>query len=165
MGAIRAAEMRGLGMLGFGQVYCKYVEALEAGSDFHDDEVAQTHEACPPYRSLSEPMVHVRHALAEWVREGRLGEAVASLVVEELKAMWYGDRTLASMLQAILARDWGANEWLKREVENFDRYRLKNRDVDGFLQLRPWLAAPAPNQDDAQSVLHLGRNLCETPAP
>jgi hypothetical protein len=56
MGAIRAHEMAPLGMRGFGRVY----ERFQAEPDFQDDEVALLHGPAPEYRTLSEPLVHLR---------------------------------------------------------------------------------------------------------
>ena len=51
MGAIRAAELEGEGMRGFGRAFARYRD----DPDFRDDEVALLHEPTPPYRELSEP--------------------------------------------------------------------------------------------------------------
>ena len=65
MGAIRAREMAHLGMRGYGSVYAPF--ATEG--DFQDDEVALLHEPNAPYRPVSEPLVHLREAVAHLASE------------------------------------------------------------------------------------------------
>ena len=60
MGAIRACEMRDLGVRGFGNVYRRFV----ADPELRDDEVALLHESEPPYRALSEPLLRLVMAIA-----------------------------------------------------------------------------------------------------
>lgn len=91
MGAIRAAEMRGLGMRGFGRVYQHYVD----DPTFRDDEVALLHEPEPPYRTFSEPLVHVRAWLAAMVEAHALSAERRAELVQALMPMWFGDRTQA----------------------------------------------------------------------
>src|SRR2546426_6706244 len=61
LGAIRAYEMRDLGVKGYGRVYQRFYE----DGDFRDDEVALIHEPDPPYRSFSEPLIHIRFFLRQ----------------------------------------------------------------------------------------------------
>ncbi len=68
MGAIRAYEMRTLGVRGYGAVY----ERFYAEEDFQDDEVSLLHASAPDYTPISEPLIHLRAALDAYVSEGML---------------------------------------------------------------------------------------------
>jgi len=128
MGAIRAAEMRELGMRGFGRVYQHYVD----DPTFRDDEVALLHEPEPPYRTFSEPLVHVRAWLAAMVEAHALPADRWAELIETLMPMWFGERTpalLASLVGPELAG------WMDR----LDEFQLKSRDLAEFLDARPWL--------------------------
>jgi hypothetical protein len=127
MGAIRAAEMRSLGMRGFGAVYQRFVDDPR----FRDDEVALLHEPSPPYRTFSEPLVHVRAGLEALGREG-LAAADAERILAALYPLWFGDRTAARIHQAAAAviGDGAATAWLAR----FDEFQRKSQDLAGFLE-------------------------------
>lgn len=90
MGALRAAELSDLGMIGVGQIYADYATGrLEA-----DDEVALLHgPAESGYRPASEPLVTVRATLAAAVRRGDCRADDADRIVRALAAMPYRDRT------------------------------------------------------------------------
>ncbi len=64
MGAIRACEMKHLGMRGYGEVYQWYCR----DECFRDDEVALMHRPNPPYDAVSEPLIHIRVWLQELVK-------------------------------------------------------------------------------------------------
>ncbi|HEY2514702.1 MAG TPA: TfuA-like protein [Polyangiaceae bacterium] len=134
MGAIRAREMAHLGMRGYGSVYEKFVTE----ADFQDDEVALLHEPSPPYRPVSEPLVHLRVAAAYLASHGIVPEADACAAIEGLKARWYGERTVRRLAHALgpVLRDGGAA--LDRELRNFDRFRSKALDLARFLEERPF---------------------------
>ena len=70
MGAIRAREMAHLGVRGYGRVFERFCQ----GDDFQDDEVALLHEATSPYRAVSEPLFHLREAVAHLARGGLVAD-------------------------------------------------------------------------------------------
>lgn len=90
MGALRAAELSDLGMIGVGQIYEDYEEGrLEA-----DDEVALLHgPADSGYRAASEPLVNIRATLAAAVSRGDCRADDAARIVRALAAMPYRGRT------------------------------------------------------------------------
>ena len=141
MGAIRACEMDALGMKGFGYVYERFAAALRVDEDFQDDEVALIHEAEFPYRAGSEPLVHIRVALDSWVELGRLTHTQATSVVDALKSMWYGDRTLAKLSELLLTLKPSSREWVTAELRDFQTYRVKSTDLHHFLTDKPWKSA------------------------
>lgn len=140
MGAIRAREMSHLGMVGCGQVYAQY---CQPDVDFRDDEVTLLHEPQPPYRELSEPLIHLRAATADLIAEGLLSVAAGEAIVADLSARWFGDRTLplyrALIAQGVSDRDTLAA--IEARLGDFNRYRIKAHDLIAFLQTRPDLDA------------------------
>jgi hypothetical protein len=135
MGAIRASEMRNVGMRGYGTVYDRYVRE----DDFRDDEVALLHGIDPPYRTVSEPLIHMRAAIQGLLDRRAIHQGDADAVIEDLSSMWFGYRTLSLLMQTLrrqrpdldhrVVDDW---------IRGFDRFRLKSLDLLNFLVERPW---------------------------
>ena len=130
MGAIRAAEMRTLGMRGSGRVYQHYVDDPR----FRDDEVALLHQPDPPYRTFSEPLVHIRAWLAAMVEAGALTAERRDELVGTLMPMWFGDRT-RELLDSLVGPDLAG--WTAR----LDEFQLKSIDLAEFLTA--WRSAAA----------------------
>jgi hypothetical protein len=128
MGAIRAREMSGLGMVGFGKVYQLF---CQEGVDFRDDEVTLLHDKAPDYTELSEPLVHLRAALDDLVARELLGAEARAGLIGELEGMWYADRTLSWLA----ARLRGLGVEPRGILDDFDRYRVKSLDLIEFLRL------------------------------
>jgi hypothetical protein len=155
MGAIRAYEMRTLGMRGFGVVYEHFV----AADDFQDDEVALLHMADEPYTSFSEPLVHLRHGLAALEREGALSRSSAEHVAAALKSRWFAERTLDAFVQLVDEYGGGAaGDRARAFAADFGRFRVKTNDLANFFATQPWLtqshtagATPAPYLDAASA--------------
>jgi hypothetical protein len=141
MGAIRAREMQSLGMCGFGRVY----ELFNGGLDFQDDEVALLHEPTPPFRSSSEPLVHLRAALDHLVDRNLVSGEAALAVIQSLKKRWFGERTIAAML-ADLRREGAALAPIRIELHDFARFRLKTIDLERFLECAPWRGPVGANR-------------------
>lgn len=135
MGAIRACEMRDFGMKGFGDVYERYARE----EDFRDDEVALLHGPLPPFPALSEPLIHLRAAVDELQKQELLSVAKAKEIVHHLKSLWYGKRTLA-LFQSLIFHAVAESQRSAAEnfLSSFDRFRIKNLDVQRFLQIKPW---------------------------
>lgn len=142
MGAIRACEMREFGMKGFGEVYERYARE----EDFQDDEVALLHGWLPPFPALSEPLIHLRAAVDELQKQELLSEGEAKEIVHHLKSLWYGKRTLA-LFQSLVLHAVAESERSEAEhfLLSFDRFRIKNLDVQRFLQIQPWKQNEDPN--------------------
>lgn len=134
LGAIRAYEMRDLGVKGYGRVY----RCFHDYEDFRDDEVALIHEPDPPYRTFSEPLVHIRFFLRELVRLELLTPALEDRILAILMSLWFGDRTLellGSLLFELASQNAPAIEDM---LKNFQRFRVKYHDLCGFIRERPW---------------------------
>jgi hypothetical protein len=137
LGAIRAFEMRYLGMKGFGRIF----EHFLGEDDFQDDEVALLHAPDPPYFAGSEPLVHLRYFIAALHSEGVLDAGTASLVVDELKQMWFGERTVDATIGLIERRGGsGAAATARDRLTDFGRFRVKSHDLAEFLERRIWMS-------------------------
>lgn len=133
IGAIRAFELRGHGVRGYGDVYKIFLRS----SDFQDDEVALLHSPDPPYRPGSEPLIHMRVALKAFARDGLIPSEGAREVISALKALWYGERTLDLFEDLTSARTAARNRHkLRDEIGCFDRFRIKQKDLTAFLATR-----------------------------
>jgi hypothetical protein len=133
MGAIRAREMSHLGMRGFGHVYERFCGA----DDFQDDEVALLHEPTSPYRAASEPLIHLRAAIDHLVARGTVSAEDAHTVITDLKARWYGERTIARAKHALKRCPRVEPAVVDRELRDFDRFRWKTLDLVRFLTEQP----------------------------
>lgn len=143
MGAIRARELSALGMRGFGRVF----ERFAAETDFQDDEVALLHEATPPYRAVSEPLVHLRAATEYLVEKRIVSRADAAAVVDDLKSRWFGERTVRGTIEALARRAPEAREAIRRELSDFQRFALKTHDLELFLEKHPWTEQGGPHEN------------------
>lgn len=127
MGAIRAREMSHLGMRGFGRVFEMF---CSPDKDFRDDEVVLLHAPGPDYAELSEPLVHLRIALADFARRRLITAAAAEEVVERLASMYFGDRTLRRFGELVLEACGGGFD----PLAEFDAHRIKSHDLLAFVR-------------------------------
>jgi hypothetical protein len=132
MGAIRAAEMAPLGMRGFGRVHRRFAE----DPHFRDDEVALLHEPQPPWRELSEPLVHLREAVLDLVARGELEDDRGRAIIEDHAQRWFGERTLLRFRDQLAAAGVPAAR-AAGLIAAFDGYRVKALDLLDFLRQRP----------------------------
>ena len=89
MGAIRAAELSGLGMIGVGEIF----EHYRTGDITGDDEVAVAHGEPPDYRKFSEALVNIRHALRRAADGGVLDQREAACLLRCARAVPYALRS------------------------------------------------------------------------
>ncbi len=135
MGAIRAAEMDHLGLRGYGRVYARY----RNDPSLPDDEVALLHGPGPEWRPISEPMLHLREALAELVRMELLAPKIGEGIARTLAERWFGDRTIPALVEAVVAEVGEENrERASSTLADFNRFRIKNMDFVDFVRDRPW---------------------------
>lgn len=135
LGAIRACEMRDLGVRGFGVVYQRFIDDPE----FSDDEVALLHTPDAPYRAVSEPLIHIRIALDALAADGVISSRLRRALLARLKKSWYGDRTLGLVRCTILAHEPAAASAVDAWLDGFDRFRVKTLDLQRFVAEQPWL--------------------------
>ena len=122
MGAIRAFELRNYGMLGCGKVYSLFFEF----EDFMDDEVALLFEPTSPYRIISEPLVHFRECIHYLVKEGKILQGQGQQIIEKLKELYFGDRTLHAFQKLVTEH---AGIQLNYRANEFDAFRCKSWDL------------------------------------
>lgn len=132
MGALRAAELDQLGMIGCGQIYEWYRDGLIAG----DDEVALLHtEEALGYQAMSEPLVNMRHVLTQALGRGLLTPSQADTLLELVKNRYFGDRSYHVWLQSALvkglppAQRGALTDFLTENPPN-----LKQEDAKGVLR-------------------------------
>lgn len=142
MGAIRAVEMKHLGVQGYGEVY----RWFNTVPDFSDDEVALLHTAEPPYEPLSEPLIHIRAFIASLVERKLVSPDASVLILELLKNRWYAERTLPTLREALVQFTHLKLDVINEEFFHFDSFRLKNLDLLNFIEEKPWRLQPTQIQ-------------------
>ncbi|MFO1145833.1 MAG: TfuA-like protein [Rhodospirillales bacterium] len=102
MGALRAAELAPFGMQGIGRIFEAYVRGAFApfdGEPFEDDdEVAVVHGPAEAGWMATEAMVNIRATLAAAAEGGMIESALRDRLAAAAKAMFYKDRSWATLL-------------------------------------------------------------------
>ncbi|MDD1676043.1 MAG: TfuA-related McrA-glycine thioamidation protein [Methanomicrobiales archaeon] len=88
MGALRAAEMDTLGMVGIGEVYRMYREGLLDS----DDEVALVFDPVTG-DALSEPLVNIRATLRSAQEKGVIDATAHTVLLAAARSLYYPERT------------------------------------------------------------------------
>ena len=102
MGALRAAELDRLGMIGHGQIYEWYRDGVIDG----DDEVALLHaDEALGYQAISEPLVNIRYTLGQALESAILTASQATALLDLAKSLSFGDRSYHLLLQTQLVKD------------------------------------------------------------
>jgi hypothetical protein len=142
MGALRAFEMRDVGVRGYGVVY----EHLLFEDDFQDDEVALLHSPVPPYQAATEPLIHLRYLALGLEMQGQLAASAARCVIDALKSEWYGNRTLGRFLALVSSHGGPSSASAARAMlQTSTAFKVKACDLEAFLRLRVWeMAAYVP---------------------
>jgi hypothetical protein len=95
MGALRAAEMDTLGMVGIGEIY----RMFKSGELESDDEVALVFDP-ESGLSLSEPLINIRFTLKRARSEGIINATVHDTLLASARSLFYPKRTYAAMVSA-----------------------------------------------------------------
>lgn len=135
MGALRAAEMRALGMRGYGAVFQRFVE----DGDLPDDYVALVHGTEAPWFPVSEPLVHIEYLLQEAVRSSVITAEMNQQLMHEMRNMWFGYRTLKFLREKSSALPAQQKQLFNSMLDRMNDYRLKSMDVICFFQQKPFL--------------------------
>lgn len=139
LGAIRAYELRGHGMRGFGEVFAMFSRF----EDFTDDELCLLHFPEAPWFPVSEALVNVRHALDRHGPALGIGEAAARRVVDGLRSLWFGDRTPQRIRSTMIDTAGCSPAQADALLSALSAQRLKTLDLEQLLRRRPWLEAGA----------------------
>lgn len=134
LGAIRAHELRGEGMQGFGEVFAMFTRF----DDFTDDELCLLHFPEPPWFPVSEPLVNLRHALATQGHAFGINETSARAVLAALSQLWFGDRTIARMHHLLCSMAGCSDRQAGQLLSWQATHRVKTTDLQALLQQRPW---------------------------
>ena len=95
MGALRAAEMDTLGMVGVGEIYHKY----KTGELESDDEVALVFDP-ESGLSLSEPLINIRYTLQHAQECGIISPAAHDTLLAAARSVFYPQRTYSRCVSA-----------------------------------------------------------------
>ncbi len=143
MGALRAAEMAPLGMIGVGKIF----QFFASGLLLDDSEVALLHASAEhDFRPLTVPLVNVRHAAFLAAKAKILGSARAKDLIATAASIHYQERRWPKILAAL---KWPPDarqkleEWLPRGAVD-----LKAADARECLEA----AAKAPRVRPPSSV-------------
>jgi hypothetical protein len=93
MGALRAAEMDTLGMVGIGEIYRMY----KSGELESDDEVALVFDPISGM-SLSEPLINMRFTLQQARETGIIDTAVHDALLASARSLFYPKRTYRAIV-------------------------------------------------------------------
>ncbi|MDO9550052.1 MAG: TfuA-related McrA-glycine thioamidation protein [Methanoregula sp.] len=93
MGALRAAEMDTLGMVGIGEIYRMY----KSGELISDDEVALVFDPTSGL-SLSEPLINIRFTLQRARETGIINTAVYDALLASARSLFYPKRTYRAIV-------------------------------------------------------------------
>jgi hypothetical protein len=131
IGALRAAELDTLGMEGVGTIY----RLFKNGDLDSDDEVAVRHAYSDQgYRSLTQPLVNIRHILKIARMNGVISRAAAMTLLRIAKRLHYTERTYSVMLrEATRTGTSGLNAF--REFVRAEPCDLKRDDARELLAL------------------------------
>ena len=106
MGALRAAELGPYGMIGIGQIFEWYRDAVI----IDDDEVALAHTKDDSFASTLTPMVNVRATLKEAIKAKLISDVQAETVISEIKSQAYYNRSLFETAKKIPALEAWLND-------------------------------------------------------
>ncbi|MCE5296311.1 MAG: TfuA-related McrA-glycine thioamidation protein [Euryarchaeota archaeon] len=123
MGALRAAELQDMGMIGVGRIF----ELFRDGTLEGDDEVALVFDP-ETFQPLSEPLVNIRYLLSSAVKSGVIEVEEKEALIKEMKALYYPRRSFFSLLAS--ARDNLGEEraaLIKKMIDS-DSFDLKRSD-------------------------------------
>jgi hypothetical protein len=95
MGALRAAEMDTLGMVGIGEIYRMY----KSGELESDDEVALVFDPSSGL-ALSEPLINIRFTLRRAEEEGIIDSTVHDALLASARSLFYPKRTYRAIVSA-----------------------------------------------------------------
>lgn len=166
MGALRAAELDGEGMVGVGAVY-RWVRRRPLAPD---DAVAVAH--APPElgcRPLSDALVDIRRSLRAAERAGALSPALAVRIAAEARACPFPERRLETLAERVGGPDARAAVAAHRRHRKADDARALLRRMAGHAERGDWpvprTPPPAPVHAWLDDLAACGIDPARLPAP
>lgn len=120
MGALRAAELIGTGIVGVGEIFAWYRDGIIDG----DDEVSLLHEGREDgFTPLTIPLVNLRWNLRRAVEHGVIDDAQSQAVIESAKRFCFVERTIDHILDPLAGHAYVAalKLWLEREAQDLKK--------------------------------------------
>jgi hypothetical protein len=131
MGALRASELWGYGMIGIGQVFEWYRDGRVIG----DDEVALIHApAGYGYKALSTALIDFRISLNRCVESGAVSIHDATRLISCLQQMHFSERTW-EVAESLVEQWSGCEAMTSRMFQSIDRTSAKRADAEELLSL------------------------------
>jgi len=128
MGALRAAEMDTLGMVGIGEIYRMY----KSGELESDDEVALVFDPVSGM-SLSEPLINIRFTLKRACEAGIIDTAVHDALLTSARSLFYPRRTYRAMVSgSVDAVDLKTRERFLAWVDTNDCDQKRNDAIEAL---------------------------------
>lgn len=149
MGALRAAELAPFGMQGIGRIFEAYARGVFPPFDSEpfedDDEVAVVHGPAEAGWMATEAMVNIRATLAAAAAAGIIDLILRDRLAAAAKAMFYKDRSWATLLH---------------------RADADGIDAEALARLRAWLPAGRIDQKRLDAIALLQRLAADrSPSP
>ncbi|MFF9690495.1 TfuA-like protein [Streptomyces sp. NPDC014623] len=153
IGALRAVELAPYGMLGIGTIYTAY----HRGDITADDEVAVGQAPDGQWEALTWPLVNLRSVLRLAQEAGILDSARAADLLEELRTVYYPQRTMAAV-RAVCSQQGESQfvRWLAEQCAR-EEYFGDVKRADALAAVRTARAGRAP-----QGGHRLSRPVWET---
>lgn len=124
MGALRAAELHGFGMLGVGRIF----DAFAGNRLIGDDEVALLHGPAElDWAPLTEALVNVRATVLSAVRARQVDGRLGRRILETASAIFYKERTWPRLLRDLSAAG---------HIGDVEREALEDWLVEGRVNLK-----------------------------
>lgn len=101
IGALRAAELNGYGMIGHGEVFHYYANNLITS----DDEVSVVHDPCSPFTSYSLPIINLRLSIPSLIDKGLITGIQSSALLSFYESLHYTDRTKSRLIRYLKGVD------------------------------------------------------------
>ncbi len=141
MGALRAAELNSLGMVGIGRIY----RLFRSGHWTDDDEVAVTHATeYLAFKPLSEAMCNFRFTLRRLRRIGVIDSSLEMEIIARLKARHFSGRTREELSRIIAAVAGHAESARIEQCFATEYVDAKADDARALLTYFADTAAPTP---------------------
>jgi hypothetical protein len=126
MGALRASELDGFGMIGVGKIY----ECFKAGVIEADDEVAVAYNPVT-FAPVSDPLVNIRAGLQMIEKASIVSKDTREILLALAQSSFYVERSFPSLLKGAEQRRVISGR-TRNEIETFLAHRdydLKRRDA------------------------------------